>query len=211
MNIQKNALIIFTRNPELGKCKTRLAKTVGDDAALHIYKYLLQHTADVAKKVEADRFVFYSENIIEDDLWDAKHFRKKLQKGHDLGERMLEAFSEIFKLNYKRVCIIGSDLLDLDSKIIEEAYDRLNQSDVVIGPSQDGGYYLLGMKKLFPKVFKNKDWGTETVREFTLRDLQRHKVYVLETLNDIDTFQDMEHYEQLKPYYNMETVLKRQR
>ena len=85
----KKALIIFTRNPELGKCKTRLAKTIGNENALEVYKYLLNHTASISKNVTADRYVFYSENIINEDLWDSNIFRKKLQKGDDLGQRML--------------------------------------------------------------------------------------------------------------------------
>lgn len=202
MTESENALIIFTRNPELGKCKTRLAKTIGDEAALEIYKHLLQHTADVAKKIKADKYVFYSENILQDDIWDAKHFRKKLQKGHDLGDRMYEAFSELFSLNYKNVCIIGSDLLDLNPKIIEDAFNRLNENEVVIGPSEDGGYYLLAMKKLHLEIFKNKAWGTETVRASTLKNLENNKVSLLEELNDIDTFEDIKAYEELKMYYS---------
>ena len=64
------ALIIFTRNPELGKCKTRLAKSIFYEEALKVYKHLLSHTAEVAKKVNAERFVFYSENIQDEDIWD---------------------------------------------------------------------------------------------------------------------------------------------
>src|SRR5690554_950545 len=92
----KKALIIFTRNPELGKCKTRLAKTIGDENALEVYKFLLSHTASIAEQVKADRYVFYSENIIKDDLWDIGTFRKKLQNGDDLGQRMKNAFVELF-------------------------------------------------------------------------------------------------------------------
>lgn len=197
----KTALIIFTRNPELGKCKTRLAKTLGDQSALDIYKYLLQHTANVSKKVNADRFVFYSEKINENDIWSNNHFNKKLQKGNDLGERMHNAFKTLFDSGYKKAVIIGSDLLDLNAEIIENAISNLNQHDVVLGPAKDGGYYLLGSKTLYPALFKNKAWGTETVRKDTLQDLKNSTVYMLKELNDIDTFEDMKHYNQLKPLY----------
>jgi len=197
----KNALIIFTRNPELGKCKTRLAKTIGDKSALDIYKYLLQHTAIVAKKVEARRYVFYSEHINHNDIWNVAHFKKKLQTGHDLGERMLNAFKNLLNSGYEKVVIIGSDLLDLSEDIIDDALEKLDFNDVVIGPAKDGGYYLLGMKTLHPEVFKNKTWGTETVRQETLNDLQNSNVFLLQELNDIDTFEDMKHYNQLKPFY----------
>jgi rSAM/selenodomain-associated transferase 1 len=197
----KTALIIFTRNPELGKCKTRLAKTLGDQSALEIYKFLLEHTANVTKEVEASRYVFYSEDINSDDIWSAAHFSKKLQKGDDLGERMHNAFDELLNFGYEKVVIVGSDLLDLDKQIIEEAILELDNTDVVIGPAEDGGYYLLGMKQLHPEIFKNKAWGTETVREDTIFDLKSKDVSLLKPLNDIDTFDDMKHYNQLKQFY----------
>ncbi|WP_298900503.1 TIGR04282 family arsenosugar biosynthesis glycosyltransferase [uncultured Psychroserpens sp.] len=198
----ESALIIFTRNPELGKCKTRLAKTLGDQSALDIYKYLLQHTVNIAKKTEADRYVFYSESINYNDIWSNDFFNKKLQNGSDLGMRMLNAFNELLNLGYKKVIIIGSDLLDLNERVIAEASSALDYHDVVIGPAEDGGYYLLGLKKMYPKLFKNKDWGTETVRQDTLKDLQNGNVHLLKELNDIDTFDDMKHYHQLKQFYN---------
>lgn len=201
--MNKNALIIFTRNPELGKCKTRLAKTLGDKAALKIYKYLLQHTANITKNVNVDRFVFYSETINYDDIWNAKFFNKKLQTGSHLGERMQNAFKTLFDANYSNVVIIGSDILDLCSNSIDDAFNKLNTTDVVIGPAEDGGYYLLGLKKMYPKIFKTKNWGTETVRKDTLKDLQNADVFLLKELNDIDTFEDMQHYKALKPFYNL--------
>lgn len=198
----KNALVIFTRNPELGKCKTRLAKTIGEKSALDIYKYLLQHTAKVSKKTEADKYVFYSENIIKQDFWKSEVFRKKLQYGYDLGARMENAFSELFQLGYEKVIIIGSDLLDLTSSHIEKAFSSLSKNDVVIGPAKDGGYYLLGIKKLHPTIFKNKAWGTSTVLKDTLNDIQNCTFDLLEELNDIDTFEDIKPYQELKKFYN---------
>ena len=197
----KDALIIFTRNPELGKCKTRLAKTIGDEAALHVYKHLLNHTAKVAREVPAERYVFYSENIIEDDIWDSRFFKKQLQAGCDLGERMHNAFKYLFLKGFEKVVIIGSDLLDLDKHHIQDAFQKLNEFDVVLGPAKDGGYYLLGMKKNHPIIFKNKSWGSSSVRKDTLHDLKEVDVFLLETLNDIDTFEDAKHYKELKPYY----------
>jgi hypothetical protein len=198
----KTALIVFTRNPELGQCKTRLAKTLGNQSALDIYKYLLQHTANVTKQVHADRYVFYSVDINQDDIWNTTHFIKRLQKGKDLGERMHNAFEELFMSGYKKVIIIGSDLLDLNPDIIDKAIATLDHNEVVLGPAEDGGYYLLGLKKLYPKLFQNKAWGTETVREDTLADLKNKTVSLLKPLNDIDTFDDMKHYNQLKQFYN---------
>ncbi|GGI56674.1 TIGR04282 family arsenosugar biosynthesis glycosyltransferase [Winogradskyella haliclonae] len=188
------ALIIFTRNPELGKCKTRLANSVGNEEALKIYTHLLQHTASITKKVDAERFVFYSENIQKDDIWEDAFFHKQLQQGNDLGERMQNAFEVLFSKKFKKIIIVGSDLLDLNEDTIKKAYQRLEENDAVIGPAEDGGYYLLGIKTLNKSVFIDKDWGTETVLKQTKKDFFGQSLYVLETLNDIDYLED------LKPY-----------
>jgi rSAM/selenodomain-associated transferase 1 len=190
----KNLLLVFTRNPELGKVKTRLAKTVGNATALKIYIFLLERTRDIAVKVAADRAVYYSVKIRENDIWDASIFQKHQQIGEDLGIRMLHAFKNGFKAGYEKVMIIGSDLYDLTAETIENAFTALEKNEVVIGPAEDGGYYLLGMNSLEEKIFKNKDWGTETVRKDTLEDLRDKKVFLLGELNDVDVFEDIEHH-----------------
>ena len=199
----KQAIIIFTRNPELGKCKTRLAKTIGNEAALNIYKYLLEHTANITASVHVDKFVFYSEQIIQNDLWNAAIFNKKLQQGQNLGERMEHAFVELFQQGYNKIVIVGSDLLDLNSNIVNEAFHKLNHHDVVFGPAKDGGYYLLGLSKMQPCIFHNKPWSEANLLEVTLKELALKNVSltVLKTLNDIDTFEDMKDYPQLKKFY----------
>ena len=187
----KNLLLIFTRNPELGKAKTRLAKTVGDETALEIYKFLLERTRDISSKVNADKAVYYSVKIRENDIWNPNIYQKHQQFGDDLGIRMLNAFKNGFEAGYKKVMIIGSDLYDLSEKNIEKAFVALNQNDVVIGPAEDGGYYLLGMNSLQENVFKNKEWGTASVRKDTLKDLSDKKVKVLAFKNDIDVYEDI--------------------
>ena len=190
----KNLLLVFTRNPELGKVKTRLAKTVGNATALKIYTFLLKRTRDIVVKVSADKAVYYSVKVRENDIWDASIFQKHQQVGEDLGIRMLHAFKNGFKTGYEKVMIIGSDLYDLTAETIENAFIALENNEVVIGPAEDGGYYLLGMNSLEEKVFKNKEWGTETVRKDTLEDLKDKKVFLLGELNDVDVFEDIEHH-----------------
>jgi len=126
----KNLLIIFTRNPELGKVKSRLAKDVGNKTALAIYKDLLKHTYDIAINVEADRYVFYSESIQEHDMWTKDKFTKLLQKGDDLGLKMLNAFKEGFNAGYENIAIIGSDILELTSDQINLAFNALKNTFV---------------------------------------------------------------------------------
>lgn len=195
MNLEvgsKNLLLIFTRNPELGKAKTRLAKTVGNETALEIYKFLLERTKNVSSKVNADKAVYYSVKIRENDIWDENIYQKHQQAGKDLGIRMCNAFKNGFDAGYQKVIIIGSDLYDLSSKNIKEAFKHLDHNDVVLGPAEDGGYYLLGMNSLHEKVFQNKEWGTETVQKETLEDLKDKKVFLLDKLNDIDVFDDIQ-------------------
>jgi hypothetical protein len=187
----KNLLLIFTRNPELGKVKTRLAQTVGNQTALDIYKFLLKKTKDVASKVSADKAVYYSVEIRKNDIWDARIFKKHSQVDGDLGIRMLHAFKNGFGAGYEKVMIIGSDLYDLSSEDIDKAFTALATNDLVIGPAEDGGYYLLGMKSLHTTIFKNKEWSTENVRKDTLEDLKDKKVKLLEFKNDIDTYEDI--------------------
>ena len=192
--MSKNLLIVFTRNPELGKVKTRLAKTIGNATALKIYIFLLERTRDIAVQVSADKAIYYSVKVRENDIWDANNFQKHQQVGEDLGIRMLHAFKNGFKAGYEKVMIIGSDLYDLTAETIENAFIALEDNEVVIGPAEDGGYYLLGMNSLEEKVFKNKKWGTETVRKNTLEELKDKKVFLLGELNDVDVFEDIEHH-----------------
>ena len=189
----KNAIILFTKNPELGKVKTRLAKTIGNERALEIYKKLLTHTQSIASPIDADKFVFYSDTINETDQWSAADYYKKLQFNGDLGQRMAAAFQEAFSLGYQSVCIIGSDCYELTSAIISEAFSKLADHDVVIGPTYDGGYYLLGMKLLYKPLFLNKSWSTDTVFSDTINDFDTLSLtsYRLIKLSDVDEEKDL--------------------
>jgi rSAM/selenodomain-associated transferase 1 len=187
----KNALIIFTRNPELGKVKTRLAATIGNQSALEIYKLLINHTVRITSTINADKYVFYSENIQQNDEWNPAVFTKKLQNGKDLGERMKNAFNLLFKKGYQKIVIVGSDIYELDSQDIDDSFIALKKSPFVIGPAKDGGYYLLGMTQLNNKIFKNKNWGMKTVFNDTIIDLKENAVALLSKKNDIDIYDDI--------------------
>ncbi len=195
---EKNLIIIFTRNPELGKVKTRLAKTIGNESALAIYKFLLAHTQKTIRNINCDKAVYYSIKIRKNDIWDDIIYQKYKQEGEDLGVKMYNAFKDSFMKNYKKVVIVGSDLFDLESKYIEEAFQELDNNDVVIGPAQDGGYYLLAMKMLHHHIFKNKIWGTATVFKDTINNLKKENIFLLKTLNDIDIYDDIKNIETLK-------------
>ena len=187
-----NALIIFIKNPELGAVKTRLAATLGDEKALSIYKELLAHTRKVCVQVEVDRLLFYSK-YIEEDAWRKSEFRKFVQEGDDLGERMKRAFRLAFEvLGYSNVVIIGSDCAELTAEVVADAFLQLEQHDMVIGPSNDGGYYLLGMRRMFEAVFEEKKWSTASVLKDTQADIHKANLtyHLLPELTDIDTEAD---------------------
>ena len=199
----KNLLLIFTRNPEFGKVKTRLARDIGHQASLDIYKFLLAHTAKICTPLDTEKAVYYSEEIPNDDLWNATVFQKKKQVGEDLGERMQNAFAEGFHLGYSKIIIIGSDLYDIETKDLEQAFKVLNNHEIVIGPAEDGGYYLLGMKQLHPKLFKNKNWGTATVLQDTINELKKSNYKLLEKRNDVDLYSDIKDHPAFIPFFKV--------
>lgn len=189
----KNLLIIFYRNPELGKVKTRLAKTLGDEKALAIYLKLSSHTRAITENLAIDKVVYYSNFVDTEDVWPNTTFQKKLQNGNDLGEKMNNAFAEGFQSGYERVCIIGTDCFELSRDIIKQAFDQLHTNDAVIGPAKDGGYYLLGMKKPIPVLFKNKAWSSDTVATDTIQNFKDLSLSYaqLAVLTDVDEEKDL--------------------
>ena len=192
---KKRVLIVFVKNPELGKCKTRLAATIGDQKAFNFYKNMLDRTKEVVEKVNADKAVFYSSFVDEKDLWPNQDpFYKRLQnQSSDLGTRMQSAFTDAFKRGYESVCVIGSDCYAMDAEVIEQAFTVLESKDVVLGPSNDGGYYLLGMNQFHSELFTSKNWSTESVAPDTIKDFERLglEFSLLEELIDIDNEEDL--------------------
>ncbi len=188
------SLIIFVKNPIEGKVKTRIAKTVGHPKAVEIYRELLQYTRDVAEALPATDYtktVYYGDYINEDDLWNGWQKAIQPQDG-DLGDRMKQAFSEQFALGADRVVIIGSDCLDLKPHHLQAAFQQLQRHDVVLGPSTDGGYYLLGMNLLYEKIFDDKPWSQPELMNKTTAVLTQNKISfaLLEPLTDIDEWED---------------------
>lgn len=188
------ALIIFARHPELGKVKTRLASAIGDEKALKVYRLLLDHTKNITAELNCRKFVYYSDQVEEYDLWNAPGYTKRQQTGNDLGERMLNAFKELFEQGFKNIIIIGSDCYQLKNMVVKEAFELLDSCEVVIGPTFDGGYYLLGMNHLVPELFYNKVWSTAQVFKKTIQDLELLKLSftTLAQLHDVDVVADLE-------------------
>ena len=193
MNSNNRLLIILTKNPESGLVKTRLAKTIGENQALEVYETLRHHTARIAEKVDAERMVFYSRFIPSSDLFLTDLFSVRLQDGNDLGERMLHGINTGFQCGFHHIILIGTDCYELNPAILDHAFSALERSDAVIGPATDGGFYLIGMKKVIPELFLDRKWSTPDVFiETTTIFRQLGITYeLLATLSDIDTFDDL--------------------
>ena len=189
----KELLLIFVKNPQKGNVKTRLAKTVGDNQALAVYQALLEHTHRITAPMDRPRQVWYSNTIDTNDCWEQGSFDKRQQSGDNLGERMQHAFQQSFNHDFQKVVLIGSDCAQLTQAVIDQAFTALDDNDVVIGPSEDGGYYLLGMRRFFGDLFAGIEWSTPTVFEETVGRVQSQgrSLELLPTLNDIDTEEDL--------------------
>jgi rSAM/selenodomain-associated transferase 1 len=186
-------LMVFAKNPVLGTTKTRLAHSVGDQKALEIYKFLLQYTAYIALEADCDRQVHYSSYTDYEDMFPNESFTKTVQPNGELGTRMYRAFEQAFHKGYKKVAMIGSDCYELSTDLIDTALTTLQNTNFVLGPATDGGYYLLGMRQLEYAIFRNKQWSTPRVYHDTLIDLEvlNYSYAELPVLSDIDYVDDI--------------------
>lgn len=184
----QEALIVFLKNPELGKVKTRIAQTVGDAKALAVYEELLAYNRTLVADCTRPCFLFFSPYVPQHDWPVADSF---LQSEGDLGKRMQTAFEQLLG-EYERVLLIGSDCPYLQQRHLEEAWAALEQREVVWGPAEDGGYYLIGLKKTAPALFERMAWSTEQVLSDSIRAAEElgWSYHLLEELSDVDYWQD---------------------
>ncbi len=189
----KELLILFVKNLIPGTVKTRLAEEIGIDGALDVYQFLVECTYEQTQNLSCDKVVYYSEYVELGDIFESEDYQQKIQKGADLAERMTDAFETAFKDGYERVVIIGSDCFDLKDSHIEDAFFALDENDMVVGPAKDGGYYLLGMKKMHPSLFANKTYSHKKVLNELLNEIAQKDLTfeLLPELSDIDTLQDL--------------------
>ncbi|MBK9247380.1 MAG: TIGR04282 family arsenosugar biosynthesis glycosyltransferase [Ignavibacteria bacterium] len=198
----KTSLLVFARYPHLGKVKTRLAASIGDVNAKEFYTSCAELTYQNMYSMtdEVDVTIYYSERLDEylmKDWVDMFSESNSIipQSGNDLGERMKNAFMQTFdRFPHQSAIIIGTDTPDITPEIILQAKHLLESHDVVIGPANDGGYYLLGMNTLHASLFESIDWSTPKVYEQTIQKAEKLNcnVAILEQLTDIDTVDDMQ-------------------
>lgn len=192
--MRKDLLLVFQRNAVLGKVKTRLALGVGQSRALEIYRYLVAYTHRMLSSVSVPVALFVDEELMDHSLPSVEWMC--LQEGSNLGEKMANAFQKSAALGAERMVLIGTDCPTLDVELLMQAFNELNQVDLVLGPASDGGYYLVGMKKMHPRLFEGITWSTSTVLKETLKLAEREglSVHLLPELSDVDTATDWEKY-----------------
>ena len=189
------AIIVFVKNPELGKVKTRLAKSIGEEGALKVYKFLLNYTKSIVGNAGADKlYLFHHEEIIKSNKWSILNCENKLQSSGDLGVKMENAFNYVFSKGYKSVVVVGSDCLEITSELIDKSFLELENYNSVIGPAKDGGYYLLGLNKMIPEIFQDMPWSKSNLLEETIKKLKLENLnyQLLPTLSDVDYIEDIE-------------------
>jgi rSAM/selenodomain-associated transferase 1 len=194
MEIDKSrGLIVFLKPPGEGS-KTRLARDVGNAEARTINKQLVKHTLHVINGVNAFKYIFLTAPFPGKINLPKHTFSIRYQQGNDLGERMHNAFTEVFDAGVSRAVIIGSDNIQVIPPLLNDAFEALLAGDMVIGPSNDGGYYLLGLNEPQPSLFEAVQWSTDSVLETTLAKAATANMNViqLETLADIDHWADLE-------------------
>jgi rSAM/selenodomain-associated transferase 1 len=191
-------LIIFTRYPEPGKTKTRMIATLGEEGAAMLQRQMTENTLTQAQKLQRDRklsvevyFAGGNELLMQDWLGSDLVYRQQCEG--DLGQRMVSAFKQTFAMRATRVVMIGIDCPDLNEMILAEAFERLSEHDLVLGPAVDGGYYLIGLNRLISELFTGISWGTSTVLATTQKIANQLglNAYYLPRLHDIDRPEDL--------------------
>lgn len=192
----KEGILIFQKNAELGKVKTRLAATIGDQKAFEAYQQLVNYTHKIVSQSPAQKILFFTSSLEEDLSKYSSHYRFELQSGDELGEKMGNSFRQLFEEKFDRLVIIGTDCAEITAELISKAFAALKEQEVVIGPAHDGGYYLLGMRKFVPGLFKDIPWSTDQVAALTKDYLTRHGISfaLLPTLSDVDIEEDWDRF-----------------
>jgi len=194
-------LIVFTRYPEPGTTKTRLAKALGNKGAADIQKKLTELTLVQARQFlhlrPAEVVVYFEGGSLElVRSWLGPDLHYLAQGNGNLGQRMANAFTAAFKHGYKRIVMIGTDCPDLQASHLAQAFALLCHKDLVIGPATDGGYYLIGLRLEEKALFKEVPWGADTVLAKTLTIAKQKGLSTdfLETLSDVDRPEDLQHF-----------------
>ena len=194
-------VIVFVKAPRFGTVKTRLAHTLGDQAACGIYKALLASVFNTFSTFPNLQVRFSPDDALSEIApWLRPGWAAHPQGPGDLGQRMLRAFAHSFGCGMSKVIIIGSDCPEITLRDIDQASEALSSHGLVLGPATDGGYWLIGLAKSEPALFEEITWSSRHVLAETLARAAAlgMRVHLLRTLSDIDTAEDWERYQRSK-------------
>jgi rSAM/selenodomain-associated transferase 1 len=190
-------IIMLVKYPENGRVKSRLAAALDEKTAADLYRCFVGDLLHTLRQSSYPFKISYFPPDLEDKVgqWLGKELAYQPQAGANLGERMKNAFAQIFREGFRQVLLIGSDSPDLPGTIFDEAFHALVHNDAVLGPSPDGGYYLIGFKTqtFLPHVFTGVEWGTEKVFAQTMSVFESHqyRVHILPPWRDVDRIEDL--------------------
>ena len=186
-------VFIFCRYPEQGRVKTRIASECGDAAALAIYGKMLKAVFNNLKQSDYSFEIHHTGGSRDEiEFWLEKMDSRPQAEG-DLGAKLSYAVENWFETETEPLVIIGSDQIEIDNAVLIEAEKILQSKDIVLGPAEDGGYYLVGMTKAQIEIFKDISWGTETVLAETVQKLNDNGLTygLLPVKSDIDYLKDV--------------------
>ncbi len=196
MNSPQQAIIVFAREPQQGRVKTRMLKSLQAVFVTDLYKTFIEDVLEQVTAVEpADKFLYYAHD--RDEVPFLNQFADRLtiraQQGQTLGDRMHHAFSEVAAQGYKRAVIIGTDCIEISRQDLADALETLTTAQCCLGPSTDGGYYLIGLQQSHPAIFEGVEWGTETVFDTSVANIRRLglSLTILPTKEDMDTIESL--------------------
>lgn len=199
MNSQGDScILLFTKCPVNRQVKTRLAAHIGQQAARRLYEVFVLDTLALLEAMNVPLRICFDPLGAEEQIkqWLGGKYSYVAQTGEDLGQRMKNAFVHSFEEGFNKVILIGSDIPDVPREYLSSALKALEAHDVVVGPSSDGGYYLIGFAKMsfLPVAFDDISWSTPAVCKQTTETLTRHKlnVFLLPEWHDLDTPSDLE-------------------
>jgi len=195
---QKTCILLFVKYPKRGTVKLRLCRNLKEELVLELYRCFVLDTVIMLEKIDFPFFICFHPSNEQQKMkqWLGSTQRFLPQKGSDLGERMKHCLAEVFSKGFENAILIGSDSPDLPEEFITQAITILRTKDVALGPTRDGGYYLIGFRAttFTPQVFDDISWSTPLVFQETVRKLQvtQRSVGLLPVWSDIDTIADLQ-------------------
>jgi len=193
----RHSLVVFVKSPETGRVKSRLAADIGEQKARRLYRCFVEDLLDSLDKGNYCLKIFFhppdQQNVLA--KWLGHHRCYEPQRGDDLGGRMRNAFEKCFSEGFEAAILVGGDIPDMTGEIVTEGFAALKSGDAVIGPSHDGGYYLIGFQSgtFVPEVFTGICWGADGVLKSTREILENKglRLSFLPLWRDIDTYEDL--------------------